>query len=332
MASRESDIIKNINEIVKSNRFNEGTVVSIGDDTALVDTGSKLSLITTDAMVEGTHFIMDKIPPKDIGWKCAISNVSDIAAMGGTPQYAVTTIGISEKTSDEWIQSLYQGIEEGLKTYGAYIVGGDTVKSPITFINITLTGIPYYDEKSNPKWLARNSGKSGDLVVVTGSLGGSSLGLSLVEDDPSIRNQNPGWNRHIHPEANIKTAQLALSCGVRTGMDISDGLIVDLEKIALASEHDIEVKLSDVPIFEDLEKQFGLQTAQDMALTSGEEYELILIADKQKFNDLLKQKVKGLSVIGQVLKSNPIEPSVTVVTDKGSVYLPSKSSWQHFEE
>ena len=81
-----------------------------------------------------------------------------------------------------------------------------------------------------------------------------------------------------------------------------------------------------------MEKQFGLQTAQDMALTSGEEYELILIADKQKFNDLLKQKVKGLVVIGQVLKSNPIEPSVTVVTDKGSVYLPSKSSWQHFEE
>ena len=149
MSSKESEIIKYIKNLSESNTNLDNNIIKIGDDTTLVYSKNNHQLITTDASVENTHFNINKISPEDIGWKCAISNISDIAAMGGDPKNALVTLGIPESTENIWVNSVMDGIHNALNKYGANIVGGDVVKSKTIFINITLTGNPYINEKVN---------------------------------------------------------------------------------------------------------------------------------------------------------------------------------------
>ena len=315
MSSKETEIIQYIKSISEKNFTNENSIVKIGDDASLVSSKNHYQLITTDASVEGTHFNIDKISPEDIGWKCAISNICDIAAMGGNPENALVSIGIREKVETSWVNSVMDGIKNAMDKYGANIVGGDIVKSTTIFINITLTGLPSLDSESNPIWLSRKTAKDGDYIAVTGNLGSSLMGLSLLDSDDEVRLNNPAWSKHVRPEARIETGILAVSSGIRTGMDIS-GLINDLEKISLSSEHDILINIEKIPIFPYLQTFLSKSESVDIALNSGEEYELILIGSKQKLNQVNSLSNVEITTIGKVINKNESKIETSLSDEK----------------
>tara|TARA_Y100000590_G_C15725207_1_gene1014969 strand:+ start:177 stop:1175 length:999 start_codon:yes stop_codon:yes gene_type:complete len=332
VSSKESEIIKYIKNLSESNTNLDNNIIKIGDDTTLVYSKNNHQLITTDASVENTHFNINKISPEDIGWKCAISNISDIAAMGGEPKNALVTLGIPESTENIWVNSVMDGIHNALNKYGANIVGGDVVKSKTIFINITLTGNPYLNEKSEPIWLSRTNAKPGDCIAVTGSLGASLNGLSLLDSSEEVRLNNPSWSKHIKPEARVEIGKLALSEGIRTGMDISDGLVEDLNKLSLVSKVDLEIYTNKIPIFSYLKSFLPETESIDLALNSGEEYELILIGNEKKLNNIKSLTNIEISIIGKVTRTNISKPSIKIFSENMKEYSPKITPWSHFNE
>ena len=142
--------------------FSFRLMVDIGDDTAAWQTGEATELFTTDTVVEGVHFTRATTPWRDLGWKCLASNVSDIAAMGGLPLYALITLGLPPDTELDDLKQLYRGMLEISNKYGVAIVGGDMVRSPVVFITVSLTGV----HSGRP--MLRSNGQPGDQVAVTG--------------------------------------------------------------------------------------------------------------------------------------------------------------------
>ena len=149
-------------------------LVDAGDDTAAWSCGQGTELCTTDTVVEGVHFTRATTPWRDLGWKTMAANVSDIAAMGGLPLYALITLGLPPDTEMEDLCSLYQGMIELGNRYGVAIVGGDMVRSPVVFVTVGLTGV------CDGAPMLRSTAQRGDLVAVTGCLGSSAGGLEIM--------------------------------------------------------------------------------------------------------------------------------------------------------
>ena len=161
----------------------DGSVhVGPGDDCAVVDLGmiGDYLLFKTDAIVEGIHFTRETIPWEDLGWKVVAANISDIASMGGTPLYALVTLGFPASTSVEDVESLYIGIARICEEYRTAIVGGDIVNSPTTFVTIALNG--YLDGAP----LLRSAARPGDIVAATGFLGSARGGLEMMLHGESV--------------------------------------------------------------------------------------------------------------------------------------------------
>ena len=171
------------------NGFPVELLVDTGDDTAAWRTSDCIELFTTDTVVEGVHFTRVTTPWRDLGWKCIASNVSDIAAMGGLPAYALITLGLPPETEVADLEELYRGMLEMANKCGAAIIGGDMVRSPVVFITVGLTGV----HEGSP--MLRTNGQPGDLVAVTGYLGGSGGGLQLMldgDEEQVSTKRNPG--------------------------------------------------------------------------------------------------------------------------------------------
>ena len=165
-------------------------LVDTGDDTAAWKTAEATELFTTDTVVEGVHFTRGTTPWDDLGWKSVASNISDIAAMGGLPKYALVTLGLPPDTEVEDIRELYHGMLRIANTYGVALVGGDMVRSPAVFITISLTGV----HPGQP--MLRSAARVGDEIAVTGPLGGSGGGLRLMLDNPGLSRSIPGYWRN----------------------------------------------------------------------------------------------------------------------------------------
>ncbi len=163
--------------------FSFNLTVDNGDDTAAWSVGPGgspvIELFTTDTMVEGVHFTRETTPWWDLGWKSVAANISDVASMGGVPTYALVTLGLPPETKVSDLESLYQGMLAVSNEYGLAIVGGDMVRSPVVFITVSLTGAM----RGRP--MVRTGARPGDLVAVTGHLGGSGGGLKLMLEESS---------------------------------------------------------------------------------------------------------------------------------------------------
>ena len=149
-------------------------------------------LFTTDTMVEGVHFTRETTPWQDLGWKSVASNISDVASMGGLPTYALVTLGLPSDTQVRDLESLYHGMLAVSNGYGLAIVGGDMVRSPVVFITVSLTGVM----QGRP--MVRTGARPGDLVAVTGYLGGSGGGLKLMLEKPSEKGEAADYLRSCH--------------------------------------------------------------------------------------------------------------------------------------
>lgn len=259
----------------------------IGDDCAVIPYCEEtVQLVTTDALVEGIHFLKEKIAPRDIGYKAIAVNVSDIAAMGGRPKEAFLSIAMPCYTDSEWLKEFISGIKEGCIQYHVDLLGGDTVGSlRDLFINITVLGVA---EQRHVKY--RHAAQPGDVICLTRSLGESGAGFLAMQNNSSPDSTIESLiQAHCHPQIQVEEAVwLASHESVHAMMDISDGFAIDLGRILKASHCGAVVSIDQLPISEPL-KRVCSENQWDpikLALTGGEDYCFLFTASSAAYREL----------------------------------------------
>jgi|TARA_B100001750_G_C15517752_1_gene608697 thiamine-monophosphate kinase len=269
--------------------------IGVGDDAAKIISSDKSLIFCTDAMVENVHFKTHD-DYNDVGWKSIVSNQSDLAAMGAYPVAFCITIGINKRLNQNKIKKLYEGMNSACKEFGGYLVGGDIVKSETSFISISAIGTLY----NTKRIMVRDNAKIGDLVAHTGNIGDSGAGLFKLENNLSKKNDSQ-IKKFLRPIPRIKEAQMAIEIGVECCIDLSDGLEKDLMRICNASHVEIIINFEKIRTSKELHNLYENNLFQDKVLSSGEDYELILIGDEKKINSL-KKKI-DLNIIGKVINN-----------------------------
>jgi thiamine-monophosphate kinase len=282
-------------------------------------------------------------PWRDVGWKALAANVSDIAAMGGRPSFALVTLCIPPDTPADAMDDLYAGLHECAGTYHVTVAGGDVVRASEFSITIALAGEGRADESGRPLLLRRDTARRGDLIAVTGPLGGSAAGLRILQRDPSVtrgigaalpEGAQQFLERHLHPFPRIDAGDIAVRAGIRCGIDISDGLAQDLGQICLASKVDAELRIDDVPLEPGLETLVGDQ-ARVLAATGGEDYELILvggdgalqIAEEALRAHLSMPDTQQLTIVGRITGEG--DGRIRVIDAKGAELALPQRGWDH---
>ena len=304
-------------------------LISIGDDAAVWRPPDTDQLVTTDTMVENVHFRLDIISWRDLGWKAIAINLSDIAAMGGTPQYAVVSVCLTADTEVESVAELYKGMADICEKYGCKVVGGDTVSGPVVILTVTLIGQASTGTSYPDNVLRRSSVKPGQKVAVTGDLGSSGAGLKLLLDsaESEARISEYLTNSHNRPVPRLTEGRLLLSNGVRTAMDLSDGLMADLPKMCTASGVSARINVDCIPLHSYVMRVFGDQ-ALELALSGGEDYELLFTADEAVLEAVKRDCPTPVTVIGEILAGE--SGHVTLVDSQGREVPWNKKGWEHF--
>ena len=303
--------------------------LGIGDDAALIRSGEQFLIVTADLLVENTHFRMEINEPNLLGWKSAAVNISDIAAMGGTPTYSFVSIGLPD-IEVGIVEAIYKGMRDVSAKFGSVIAGGDTVMSEAGIvINVTQLGTVEPDKVAR-----RDGAKPGDAIIVTNTIGDSRAGLELLLKfglDEARRASEPCVLRHLKPEPRVDEARAAVGAGkVHSMMDLSDGLAADLRKLCDASKVGARVIADALPISEDMHiaaARLDLD-ATHLAAGGGEDYELLLTCDPKDAPEIASAIASTGStarVIGEIIEGN----DVTLVLPSGDEE-PIGGSWEHF--
>ena len=300
-----------------------GLMVDTGDDTAAWRSAPATELFTTDTVVEGVHFTRETTPWRDLGWKSLASNISDIAAMGGLPLYALVTLGLPPETEVADIEEMYRGMLEIGAKYGVGIIGGDMVRSPVVFVTVALTGV----HSGQP--MLRSTARPGDQVAVTGYLGTSAGGLKLMLNGlPAPADAADFLRRgHRRPSPAVSEGRLLVEAGVTTAMDVSDGLADDLAKLCRASGVAARIITSQVPVHELLRLAFPGECL-GLALGGGEDYLLLFTADRAVMSRVMPLLPDGAAVIGEITAGEP--GRVTLVDADGVERAAGSGGWDHF--
>lgn len=287
----------------------KSSIKGVGDDAAVIDTQDKLSLMTTDLLIEGIHFDLTYTPLKHLGYKAAVVNFSDIYAMNGQPKQMVIGISASNRFSVEALEEIYSGIYLACDKYNVDVVGGDTTSSPSgLFISITVLG-----EADKDEVVYRDTAKANDLLCVSGDLGAAYLGLMLLERekhvfkaDPNMQPEFKGFDyvleRQLKPEARKDVIQKLKDIKVKpTAMiDISDGLASEILHICKKSDVGCHVYEDKFPI-----DVVSITAAEELnieptiaVLSGGEDYELLFTIDQADFDKV--KEIDGITVIGHI--------------------------------
>ncbi len=303
----EFELIKTITKEFKI--IEKSTQFGIGDDAAVIQHGKEDTLVSTDLLIEGVHFDLSYMPLKHLGYKAVMVNLSDIYAMNGIATQITFSLAFSNRFPLEAIEELYAGIYLACKNYKVDLVGGDTTSST-TGLMLSVTAIG----KAPKKEITQRSGaKEGNLVVVTGDLGGAYMGLQVLEREKAVFQVNPQSQpdlseysycieRQLKPEArtDIKALLNELDVKPTSMIDISDGLSSEILHISKASKLGCQIYEDKIPIDPEVGKtceEFKINNTT-AALNGGEDYELLFTIEQNDF-----EKVKGhphLSVIGHM--------------------------------
>lgn len=247
-------------------------LVGLGDDAAVIRTAPEPApylLVTTDILVSGRHFKNEWASARQIGIKAAECNISDIAAMGGTPTWMFISLVLSQQTDVEWAEQLYRGVAASCRRHGAIVAGGDTTQGPVDTINIALLGSVAPDELC-----LRRHARPGDVLMVTGTLGASAAGLSLLSNHR--RAGEYLREKHLSPTCRLDAARL-IAPFVHAMIDISDGLGSEVHHICKQSGTGAEIEKERIPLHPDVLSAARLLEADPYAwaLSGGEDFELL---------------------------------------------------------
>ena len=281
---QEFDLIRTLHR--RHGRRTPSVIRGIGDDAAVVTSGiGRWSLLTTDLLAEGIHFDLQTATMADIGFRAAAANLSDIAAMGGTPQYLLVALAIPRTGTKQHVLQLYRGMMAACRSHHVELIGGDTSASSAGwFISVTLVGMV-----PPRKALFRSGARVGDLLYVTGTVGDALAGLMLLNEPPrkkrhprttalSFRHRQFLIGRHLHPTARLAEGQwLSAYRFATSAIDISDGLSGDLRHICEESHVGVDLNLDALPLSPAC-RAYAASRQLDrvaLALTGGEDYELL---------------------------------------------------------
>ncbi len=286
---------------------NKRVVRGIGDDTAVLHhSRDQLLLATCDAQIEGVHFVVDAFTKEQIGRRAAAVNLSDIAAMGGKPTFALISLAVPKETETAFLEGVYAGLKAGFHEWDVEIVGGNTARlDERIVIDVHLLG-----EVAPKKVLMRNGAMPDDLLCVTGALGASAAGLRLVREpqievDPMMREQ--ALNAYLTPIPRVREGMfLGASGNVTACIDVSDGLLGDSMHLAEESSVKVAIDLDRMPVAP-AARSVADSTGADGALSAlngGEDFELLFTirpdTDKD-FPDRFEQETgTRATVIGEI--------------------------------
>jgi len=332
MELTEDELIAAITRLLSGSQ--PGVVVGVGDDAAVIEPGRGQQVLTTDLLIEGVHFERASISPRDLGAKAVTVNVSDIAAMGGSPRAALAGIGLAPDVEAAWVMELYGGMRDACAEYALSLVGGDTNRADLVVVSVTLVG-----EVSPGRAVTRSTARIGDAIVVTGALGAAAGGLALSRAQPAAMTAalSSPWGRALldalaRPVARVGEGQTLAQSGAHAMMDLSDGLAKDLSRLCLASGVGARIELVAVPVAEPLRAgaaSLGVD-ALELALGGGEDYELVATldpTDAEAARRVLDERFGvTLTTVGTIIEG---EGLVAVGDDGRETPLGSKG-WDHF--
>ena len=297
----ESGLIQRIADTYQSSH--SSVIAGIGDDAAVLKVSNQTILLTTsDLLIEDIHFDLAFTDSYHLGRKALAVNLSDIAAMGGTPRFFVVSLALPANFSLAFIDDLYRGMMELADQFSTILVGGDTNASPQKLmISITVLG------EGHPDHICLRSGaKTGDSLFVTGTLGDAALGLISLKKDPAGSRQSPLdplVENHLSPLPRIREGNLLANNHFASSLiDISDGLLIDLNRILIASKKGATVRIKDIPLSKEF-KEFESSQSFDKinyALTGGEDYELLFTCPPEKEEALLQAAQKEIFAITKI--------------------------------
>lgn len=300
-----------------------GLALGIGDDAALVEVSSRRDLIlTTDMSIEGVHFTSTLHPPKAVGHRALARSLSDIAAMGGTPRYALISLAVSQKVERSWLGSFFDGLFGLARKFSTHIIGGDTaVIKGATWVDVIVAG-----EVERGRALQRSGAQPGDRIFVSGRLGMAALGLRLLRS--GTRREKPLAGRalraHLFPQPQCALGRFLSQSRLASAlMDLSDGLSIDLRRLCDASGVGAKLFASQIPV----PPIANTSDALELALHGGEDYQLLFTAPAAKAAKLPRRFGRTpLHCVGQVCASRGIR----LVTPDGKVRQLDARGYDHF--
>jgi thiamine-monophosphate kinase len=327
MQMNEFDLLARIRERIS--RSGDRLVVGSGDDAAVVRPGGALSVTSVDAFVEGVHFRLVTTSLRDLGHKCLAASLSDIAAMGALPGEAYLAVGLPDHLGERETLELAEGAAALASEYGVEICGGDLTRADELFIAVTVVG--YADD---PGGLAtRNGARVGDLVGVTGALGGSGAGLLLLERKPPGIDMQTGerlLDRHLRPRPLLAAGHALAAAGVSAMLDVSDGIASDLQRLSEQSGVSIEVQLGSLPLDEgvvEVAAAVGID-ALEVAAAAGEDYELLFTAPedaRKRVEQAGSDSGSPVTWIGRVSGTGDAAPTLLDETGRSRRF----AGWDH---
>lgn len=317
-------------------RANARLIKGMGDDTSVtVQSGGLALLATTDILIEGIHFIRAFTTPYLLGRKALSVSLSDIAAMGGKPLFHLVSIAMPPDTPKTFINGLYKGLDACGLDYGSCLAGGNTARLPDrVMISTTVFG-----EMAEGRVVYRSGARPGDVICVTGCLGDSALGLSVLQKD-GARGLRGTYRdavlKHLNP-----TPRLALGMALASGrlatamMDLSDGLGVDLGRLCEASGVAAQVELEKIPVSTCLMRSVkgAKSAATTIAAGGGEDYELLFTSSSRCAKRLAAAASRiGTSItpIGLITEKGKGGQTVAFLNKNGKAVDLKKRGFQHF--
>jgi thiamine-monophosphate kinase len=300
-------------------------LIGIGDDAAAWRCNSSIQLATVDTMVEDVHFSLDTASWHEIGWKCVAINLSDIAAMGGIPEYVLVALALPESSDVADITALYEGMVEIARQYHAAIVGGNVSQAPQVSATITIIG-----RSVNHDLLRRSDARPGDVVAVTGHPGSAGAGLEMLRQKLRLRPEMDAYlrNAFLHPMPRIEEGQVMVKQGVAAAIDTSDGLVADLRHICEASRVAARVHTDLLPVHDAVKKAFPNRFT-GLALSGGEDYELLFTASAAVVETVKGRLSVPVTVIGEITDGEP--GRIDVVDAAGNSVKIDRPGWEHFQ-
>lgn len=316
---------------------NKSTLKGVGDDAAVVDHRGKVTLVAKDLLIEGVHFDLSYTPLKHLGYKAAVVNISDIAAMNGKATQLLVGMSVSNRFSVEAIDELYSGIRLACERYGVDLVGGDTTASVAgLFLSVTVLG-----EAEPDKVVYRNTAKENDLVCVSGDLGGAYMGLLILQREKEVYKANPHMQpelegndyvleRQLKPEARVDIIEKLREAGVlpTSMIDISDGLASEVLHLAKDSGLGCRIFEEKIPVdvvTAEIATEFQMDTTT-AAMNGGEDYELLFTINVNDFDKV--KAIKGISIIGHMTSKDEGE---YLVSSGGSMYPIQAQGFEHMK-